>query len=273
VYPLAFVVEQVSGAEVFQVTPTGVEPHDFEVSPQDVVSLRGVDLLFFNGGGLDSWVNRISGSLADGRVQLIDMVALLQSRGASLREDQHEEEVDHEESVIDPHVWLDPQLVEEEAFLVAEILSVSDHMRAETYQQRAESLALKLQDLDREYRVGLSSCKLKTIVVSHDAFGYLADRYGFTVIAIAGLSSQQQPSARRIGQLADVVREQGIKYVFFETLVNPKISETLANEVGAQTLLLNPIEGLTASDLEAQKDYFSLMRDNLANLRLAMDCA
>ena len=90
--------------------------------------------------------------------------------------------------------------------------------------------------------------------------------------AITGLSPDSEPSLQQLTQLADFARQQQIKYIFFEQLVSPKLAQTLAQEVGAQTLVLNPLESLTPSELQSGQDYFSIMQQNLRNLQLALQC-
>lgn len=261
-YPLAFLLGRLTDEAVYQVTPSGVEPHDYEASPQDILRLREMDLFVYNGGGLDIWAQRLQQNFTDARVTSLNMIETLNNNGVSLRTGPD----------IDPHFWLDPVFMKvavNQLVVALTLLEPSEQSRLVT---NADDLKAELSALDEDYRAGLSSCRIKTIVVSHDAFGYLADRYGFKIISISGLSPEQQPSARHLGELASLVRENGIKYVFFETLVSPKLSETLAAEAGAQTLVLNPIEGLTREDRAEGKNYFVLMRENLRQLRLAMDC-
>ena len=131
----------------------------------------------------------------------------------------------------------------------------------------------KLEALDMAYRSGLSQCRLHTIVTTHATFGYLAERYGLKVLPLSGISPDAEPSPRDLAEIADMVRKAGIHYIFFETLVSPKIAETLAHETGAQTLVFNPLEGLTADDRAAEKDYLSIMRENLAHLETALECS
>lgn len=281
IYPVAYVLGRLSGETVFQVTPSGVEPHDFEASPQDLLSLQSMDLFVYNGAHLDAWADRIAPQLTASGVRVLDLAESLHERGVALRtvaeEEEHDEGEDehdheHEPGSTDPHIWLDPKLVTEEARVIADaLISLHPESRA-AYEARLQEVLADLSALDAEYAEGLASCRVHTIISSHDAFGYLAARYGFEVLPLAGISPQQEPSARRLGELAAIVREQGIKYVFFETLVSPKLSQTLADEAGIQTLVLNPVEGLTQAELEQGEDYLSVMRKNLGVLRTAMDC-
>ncbi len=136
-----------------------------------------------------------------------------------------------------------------------------------------ESYVTELVDLDEEYRAGLSDCQRTTIVTSHEAFGYLADAYGLTQVAISGLSPEAEPDPRRLAELRDLVEREGITTIFSEELVSPKVAETLADEAGVTVAVLNPIESLTDAQVEAGEDYVSIMRRNLETLREALGCA
>lgn len=130
----------------------------------------------------------------------------------------------------------------------------------------------ELAHLDGEYIKGLATCEQREIVTTHNAFGYLARRYRFAVQYILGLSPEEDPSPQIIAQVADMAKAQRIGYIFFETLVSPKLAQTVATEIGAETLVLNPIEGLTDAEIRDGKNYMSVMRENLVNLRRALVC-
>jgi zinc transport system substrate-binding protein len=144
----------------------------------------------------------------------------------------------------DPHVWLDPT--------------------------RYELIARRIGD--REYRRRLDRCARNDIVTSHDAFGYLAQRYGLHQIPITGLSPEAEPSPKDLSRVVDLVRSTHATTVFSETLVSRRIAKAVASETGARTAVLNPIEGLEPSEAEKGANYFVLMRSNLAALRLALGC-
>ena len=163
----------------------------------------------------------------------------------------------------DPHVWLDP-------LLYARIVG-----RVGTALQRVARTAApiaRLRALDREYRNGLAHCARHEIVTSHAAFGYLAQRYGLRQVAITGLTPESEPTARQLGQVVGLVRRTHATTVFFETLVSPRLADTVAREVGARTAVLDPIEGLTPSEQSHGDTYFTVMRRNLAALRKALSC-
>ncbi|MBI4457625.1 zinc ABC transporter substrate-binding protein [Candidatus Uhrbacteria bacterium] len=265
-YPLAEFAAKVGGnmVAVSNITPAGTEPHDFEPTPRQVASIYGSHLFVYNGGGVDVWASRLAGAIGERGVKTLEMRPLM---GELLPP------VDQEEGeMFDEHFWLDPVLAQRQVEAIRDALAGIDPAHAAEYRDRADSYVAELRSLDADFRRGLASCQIREAITSHAAFAYLARRYGFTQLAIAGLSPDEEPSA---GALAALVREaerRGIRHVFFETLASPEMAETLAREIGAQTLVFNPLEGLTGEELVTGKNYLTVMRQNLANLRTAMVC-
>ena len=138
--------------------------------------------------------------------------------------------------------------------------------------EKRDRFIRKLDDLDRQYRRGLANCQEKNIVTSHAAFGYLATAYGLNQVSITGLSPDAQPSPRQLADIVKFTRANNVKYIFFESLVSPKLSKTIATEIGAQTMVLNPLEGLTDEEVSQGNNYFTEMENNLANLKTALEC-
>lgn len=275
IYPLAYLAEEVGGNHVAVTTvlPAGADPHDFEISPQQLIQTQQADLFIYNGAGVDQWAERLVSQRPVNRN--INMAEALEAAGIELHEaEEHEEEEghDHDHGDIDPHIWLDLNLMKTQAEIIRDAFIAFDPDHAQEYQNQTAQLLTNLYKLDQQYQSGLANCSLRKIIVTHDAFGYLADAYNFETIAISGISPQDQPSAKELGDIAAIVRREGIGYIFLETLASPKLAQTLASETGAQTLVLNPVEGLTVQEREAGKNYASLMRDNLQQLRLAMKC-
>ncbi len=244
-YPLAFAAEQVGGARVSvrNLTPPGAEPHDLEVSPSDVQDIRSVDLVLLLGHGFQPQLEDAAGSGSH-------VLLLLDTPGLKLTPG-------------DPHVWLDPLRY---ALIVRRIGSALGRPRA------PGRLVTRLRALDREYRAGLAHCARKEIVTSHKAFGYLAQRYGLRQVAITGVTPEAEPTPQRLAAVIAAVRRTHASTVFFETLVSPRLADTVARETGAKTAVLDPIEGLTPEEQNAGADYFSLMRANLPALRKALGC-
>ena len=175
-------------------------------------------------------------------------------------------------SIIDPHTWLAPPLAEKMADkILAGFVSI-DPANEAYYQANETQLKADLASLDSEYKQGLASCASKNIVTSHAAFGYLATVYGLNQVPISGVSPDAEPSPKQLADVADFVKKNGVKYIFFESLVSPKLSETIARETGAQTMVLDPIEGIAPGDLAKGIDYMGVMRSNLKNLQTVLQC-
>jgi zinc transport system substrate-binding protein len=178
----------------------------------------------------------------------------------------------HTGSGTDPHYWLDPVLAKQVVEQIRDGLLRADPINAPYYSRRADDYMVKLNDLNRDIQTGLETCAQHTIVTSHDAFGYFAERYHLTVTSIAGISPDQEPSPAKLAELTTLIKNEGIHYIFFEKLVSPRLAETLAHETGAQTAVFDTIEGVTNEDQQKGKDYLSIQRDNLASLRSSLSC-
>jgi zinc transport system substrate-binding protein len=174
--------------------------------------------------------------------------------------------------VQDPHFWLDPVLAQKIVTNIRDGLAKADPSNKDYYARNASAYNAKLAQLDTDYRQGLANCSIHTVISSHDAFSYLGRRYGLTIASIAGLSPDEEPSAGKLAELSRLVRDQGITYVFFESLVSPRLADTIAAETNAKTLVFDPVEGLSNEDQKQGKNYLSVQRENLANLRTALAC-
>jgi len=253
-YPLWEFTRQVAGprAEVRSLVPPGVEPHDWEPSPQDVAAVRKARLFVYNGGGFEPAMDRLLGELGPGTIPVATTTGI--------------------EPLDNPHVWLDPVLAQRQVEAIRVALERVDPAGALGYADRAGMLNAKLAALHEAYQAGLATCARRTLIVSHAAFTALARRYGLRQVAITGIAPQAEPSPAQLARIARLARAEGARYVFFETLVSPKLAETIAREIGARTLVLDPIEGLTREAAAAGHDYLGLMRANLAQLRIGLDC-
>lgn len=250
-YPLAFAAAQIAGPDidVRNLTPPGVEPHDLELSGSDVRTIADAELVLYLGEGFQpSLEDAIESTSAHG----VDLLDAAETRTGG--------EV---EQGVDPHVWLDPVRYAAIATRIGRELDRGPE---------AARFTAKLRALDVELRRGLSGCARTEIVTSHAAFGYLAERYGLTQVAITGIAPEAEPTPRDLENVVRKVRGVGATTVFFETLVSPRLAETVARELGAKTAVLDPLEGLTDEEVAAGEDYFSVMRENLAALRKALGC-
>ena len=261
-YPLAEFAKQVGGdrVEVVNITPAGAEPHDFEPTPKDVAALFSSKVFIFNGTGFDPWAEKLKPDLEQKGVRTIDMsehVDLIAS------EEKHENEENPEEAEeLDPHFWLDPVLAQKEVEVIRDALVRVDPSNNSEYTNNAAHYIEQLSILNDKYKNGLASCEIRDAVASHAAFGYLAKRYNINVVSIAGISPEEEPSPKRMAEISQLAKQKNIKYIFFETLVSPKLSETIAREIGAETLVFNPLEGLTNEEIGTGENYISVMEKN-----------
>ena len=263
-YPLAFAARRIGGrcVEVTDLTPPGVEPHDLELTPDDVASLASADVVLYLGGGFQPAVEDAIDEAEGFTVDVLQDVATLANS-----------EQEQGGPAVDPHVWLDPRRFATVAGHVEDALLRSRLPSSCGVADRADELRDELGALDRRFRDGLTDCRLDTFVTSHAAFGYLADAYGLRQVAIAGLEPDAEPDPRRLADIAAVVRAEHVDTIFTEELVSPELAETLAQETGAGTAVLATIEGLTEQEAQAGADYRSLMEEDLDALRGALDCA
>jgi zinc transport system substrate-binding protein len=257
-YPLQFATQQIGGehVSVTSLTRPGAEPHDIELTPQQVGSVSKAKLVVYEKGlqgAVDSAVESEGGdrSLDVAPAANLDLKLVTGTR--------------------DPHFWLDPQRYAGVASAIATRLSSVDPAHKSDYAKNAKTFEDKLTALAADFTTGLASCQRKDIVTSHSAFGYLARRFGMRQIAINGLSPEQEPTASALAAASTFARANGVTTIYAETLVSPAIAQTVARESGASVATLDPIEGLTAAS--AGKDYFEVMRANLRALRLGQGCS
>lgn len=271
-YPLQFVAERVGGenVSVANLAAPGVEPHDLELSPSQVAEIAQADLVVYLRGFQPAVDEAVEQNAADAGFDVLEVVPVLEATAPDEHGHEGEEEEGHEEEGgTDPHVWLDPQRFATIADQLAGRLGELDPDHAGDYVAGAAALGEDLTTLDTEYTDGLANCQRREIVVSHAAFGYLADRYELEQIAITGLSPEEEPTPERLAEVAHEAEEHGATTIFFEVLVSPEVAQVIADQVGAETAVLDPIEGLAP---DSDGDYLSLMRTNLQALRTALGC-
>lgn len=251
-YPLAYAAEQIGGSsvDVTNLTPPGAEPHDIELTPQQVGRIQSADVVLYLSHGFQPAVEQAVGGAGGTRLDALQGIGLRQGAG-------------DEAGKTDPHVWLDPVLY---ARVVKKIGAALGRPR------RAATLAGRVLALDGAYRSGLADCKRRDFVTSHAAFGYLAARYHLRQVPITGIDPESEPSPQHLQSLIELVRRERVRTVFFERLVSPRLAETVARDAGVETAVLDPIEGLTQSEQDKGVTYFTLMRQNLRELRTALGC-
>lgn len=262
-YPLYFFAREIGAdtAEVKNITPAGVEPHEYDPTTSDIARIEKSNVLILN-GTVETWGDKIKENLKGTPVVIITA-----SDGL-----MNQQLIEDSKVVADPHVWLSPRVAKKQVERITTGFVQVDPQNSSYYQANEKKLIDQLDQLDKKFKEGLASCKQKDIITSHAAFGYLASAYGLTQISISGLSSDAEPSAGKMVEIVKFAKERNIKYIFFESLVSPKLSDTIASEIGAKTLVLDPLEGLTDNDIKHGKNYFSVMEENLKNLQIALQC-
>lgn len=277
-YPLEYVASVIGGDDVVvqAVTEPGVEPHDFELSPAGVRELGGSDLIIY----LEEFQPSVDAAVAELDVPSLNVADHIELREFTdlahededghedEDEDGHEEDDDHGHGDTDPHFWLDPELYAQFGHVLAETFSELDPANAPDYADRAASFEAQMTDLDASFASSLSQCERSVIVVPHEAYGYLTDRYGLTQIGLAGVSPDAEPSPARVREIRDLAVEYGVTTIFFETLVDSAVSEVFAADLGLDTAVLDPLEGLVNPD----DDYRSVMDRNRDALADALGC-
>jgi zinc transport system substrate-binding protein len=271
-YPYAFVAEQVGGThvEVDNLTSPGVEPHDVELKPKQVGAVQAADLVVFQRGfqsAVDDAVDQAD--LPGDDVLDVAKVVRLEESHVEHSHEEHAEE-SHEEGSHDPHTWLDPTTMITVARAVEERLSDADPDHASAFAANTRRLERELTRLDTAFADGLKTCRTRTIVTSHAAFHYLAERYRLTQVPIAGIDPTNEPTPAQLADISSLVKRENITTIFAEELVSPAIAETVARETGATTATLDPIEGL--GDNGGDETYLTLMRRNLDAIRTANGC-
>ena len=261
-YPLEYFAQRIGGdkVSVTNLLKPGADSHSFEPTPDDIRKLDAADVIIYNGSGLEPWVGRaLSARGSDSKQRLII---------ETIAEWTHE----NDDVEIDPHIWLDPLKAIEQVKLIRDSLISTNPEGAATYTANAANLLTELLSLHQAYSNGLVKCTNNQFVASHAAFGHLAERYGIEQIPISGLSPEAEPGPADLARIADAALEMGVNYVMVEPIISAAYAETLAKEINAQLLPLHPLESLTSEESESGEDYFSIMKANLVNLRLALEC-
>ena len=256
-YPLGYVAERVAGdaVTVEVLTAPGTEAHDLELTIKESAAIAGADLVIHESGfqpAVDAGVAQNAGGAVLDAAAVVDLLPGTETGDR-----------------VDPHFWLDPLRMADLGDAVADELAQVDPAAADAYAQRAGTLRRDLEAIDAAYVAGLADCERSTVVVSHDAFGYL-EKYGLVIEGVAGLTPDAEPTPAGLASLQALIADEGVTTVFYERLASPRLVDALADDLGLRTAVLDPIEGLT--DATAEEDYGSLMEQNLEVLRTANAC-
>lgn len=272
-YPMYDFTKEVVGdeGEVELLIPAGTDSHDYEPSAKDMAKIQNADVFVYNNENMETWVPAIQNTLKEGNVLAVKATeGMLLLPGSEEGHDHSHGEAGHSHE-LDPHVWLAPSLAMKQVKSIRDQLITKYPDKKEAFTKNAENYLEKLQELHQSYQDTLSKAKQKSFVTQHAAFNYLALEYGLNQVSIAGLSSSEEPSAARIAELKQFVKDHGIKYIYFEENAKDSIARTLANEAGVSLAVLNPLEGLTKEQLANGENYVTIMKENLKSLQKTTD--
>lgn len=277
-YPLAYVTSQVGGdlVDVTNLTPSG-EAHEVELSAKDLTTISQADALIYLSGFQAAVDDAVKEAAPKNTLDVAKAAKLkkLSAEQAAEHEAAHAHEGEHEEAghnhhhgSFDPHFWLDPQRLSQVVPQVVATLSQADPDHSDTFQKNGKALQDKLADLDKEYRSGLNKCATPTAVTAHEAYGYLADRYGFEQVGVKGVDPEAETSLTRLQEVANIAKDKKVNVLFSESALGDKDTKTLAEQLGIKSEVLDPLE----IQVDKNRDYLQVMHDNLEKLSKTMKC-
>ena len=272
-YPLTFLSEKIGGNRITvnQLTKPGVEAHDFEPAPSDVRAISDSDLFIYNHPSFESWALNAAAAASDADGDDSPTVTVQTINLESAGEDHGGQAVD--DSTFDAHVWLNPLKAQKQADRILSALIEVDPEGAQIYTRNADGLDVELQALDDLINKQISSCELDSVVVSHLAFGHMAERYGFEQIGLAGLSPEFESGPAQIAGVIKKIKDLGISHIMQEPIVSNRLAETVAAETGAELLSLHPLEVRTSEQASTGLDYLDIMKSNADALQTALRCS
>ncbi|MDU4046699.1 MAG: zinc ABC transporter substrate-binding protein [Peptoniphilus harei] len=296
VYPMYDFAKKIAGdkLDVEMLMPQGTEPHGWEPDTDTIKNLENADMLIYNGAGLEDWTDKVIDSLSNKNLKVVEAsegVELIKSSHNHEEEEHdheaaeenhnheaaennhnhetHEEDHEHEghnHGPMDPHVWTSPKNAKIEMENIKNAFCELDKENADYYESNYEKYAKMLDELDAKYKGKLGDLPNTTIVVSHEAYGYLCKDYGLNQLGIKGVNAETEPDAKKMAEIISYIKENKITTVFTEELIDPKVSKIIAEETGCEVKVLSPIEGLSEEQIKNKEDYFSIMEENLENL-------
>lgn len=266
-YAIYDLTKKISGdkAELYNIVPTGTEPHDWEPSVKDMLNIESADILFYNGASMESWIEKIKSSIENSNIEYAEL-----SKDIELITYDEKNNNSYDIHNTDPHVWLNPQNAKKQMEIIKNVLSEKDPSNADYYEKNYKTESEKIDKLDSDFKQMVSNSSSKNIIVAHQAYGYLCEAYGLNQIAIEGISADSEPTPSKMAEIVTFAKQNNIKYIFFEELVSPKVAKTISKEIGAELLELNPFEGLTEEQIKNNEDYYSIMYKNLENIKKAI---
>jgi zinc transport system substrate-binding protein len=269
IFPLYEFAQAVCGerGEVDILIPPGAEVHTWKPKPSDIIKIAQADLFVVVGSVLEPWLEDILKSVKNPKLHILET-----SLEFKWDEDEHiKKNHSHDHEAGDPHIWLDfdydMQIIEQ----ISSILTQIDPSSADLFSSNARNINLRLKNLDNLYKEELSKYSLRTFILGgHSAFGYIAKKYDLNQVAVYGLSPDSMPSPRKLVETIRIAKEQGVKAIYFESMLSNDIARMIADEVGCQTLALNPGANVSREELKSGVSFFDIMEKNLENLKIGL---
>ncbi len=255
-YPIYDFVKKIGKDKIdaSTIVPAGIEPHDFEPSPKQIIDIQESDAVFINGAGFESWLNKLKD------VMIVDLSSNLDVEKSM-------------QSSADPHTWLDPILVKIQARHIFDTLVKLDPQNKQYYNVNYNNFLEKLDKLNTDIISNLTSCKLDDFISFHDAFTYFSMRYGLNQHEIQSIQSEgANIPPQKIKEAIDTSKKLGVNVIFAEDNIDPRLPELIAKEINGQVLTLSTLEIVTEEEQRMNADYFSKMYENLKNLKIALEC-
>ncbi|TYQ16583.1 UNVERIFIED_CONTAM: zinc transport system substrate-binding protein [Acetivibrio alkalicellulosi] len=266
--------------EASNMVPPGTEVHHWEPGARDIAALFNADVFIYNGAEMEGWVESVLSAVNNKNLLVVETSLGIELINMGNDHDDHSHNHDHDHShnhdhnekhhhhhEYDPHVWLNPMNAKIQMQMIMEAFIEKDPENRNFYEDNFKKYALELDELDKEYREAVAEFKAKEIIVSHEAYGYLCDAYGLRQLGVKGLYSDVEPSPARMAEITRFAKKHNVKVIFFEEMASSRVVDALAKDLGIETAILNPIEGISKDDLEAGRDYFYFMRQNLETLK------
>lgn len=270
-FSLYDITKHISGdtLEIINILPFGVDAHSFEPTPKLMVDITKSKLVLYSGAGLEPWTDGF-----EFKNRVIDISKYIALRELNADEHEHHESHDNQNAhnKIDPHYWLDFSNMEKVTNLITKELIKISPANELLYLTNRDNYLKMLQKLDLDYKEALSKCNLDTIVVNHNAFGYLSHRFGFHVESLSGLSPEAEPNAKNMARLISHVREHSVPTVFFESFVSDRAIKSIAEEAKVAVDVLQPLGNITADEAKKKLTYQDIMYVNLEKLSKALMC-
>jgi len=263
-YPLYNFAENVGGERVVvtSLIPQGIEPHEFEPSPATIRQLNEADIFIYNGAGMEPWVPQLLKGTDSTKLLSVDT-----SKRVELISSQ-----DPDKPGTDPHIWLDPLNAERQVAAIRDAFIQADPADKEYYDKNTAAYISKLSVLDTKFRSLMSTCKKKDILIAHATLAYFCKEYGCTQIAITGINPEAEPSPADLVAIIRQAKERNVTAVFFESFINPKSAQLIAEEINGSVVAFNSVHGLTPEEQQRGENYLSLMERNVENIKKGLEC-